>query len=255
MKGSLLYRRAVIGIALAALTVPASAAEVAAAVAANFSAAINTLGTKFEQATGHRLIASFGSTGKLYAQIRNGAPFDVLLAADDVRPRRLEVEGFAVTGTRFTYAIGRLALWSPDPKLVDAGAAVLHEGRFAHLAVANSKTAPYGAAAEQVLRRLGIWGRLAPRLVRGENISQTFQFVSTGNAALGFVALAQVRALPESERGSYWIVPANMHDTLRQEAVLLKHGAENPAARALLDYLRTPDVKSLIRDLGYSTSP
>lgn len=253
MKPTPSYRCAIAGVLFFGLAAPAFAGEVTAAVAANFTAAMNKLTPKFERATGHTLVTSFGSTGKLYAQIKNGAPFDVFLAADDERPKRLETEGVAVAGTRFTYAVGQLALWSPDEKLVDAKGTVLRNAGFGHLAVANSKTAPYGAAAEQVLRRLGIWERIEPRLVRGENITQTFQFVSTGNAALGLVALAQVRALPASQRGSYWVVPAEMHDALRQDAVLLKRGAKNTAARALLDYLRTPDVKSMIQNLGYST--
>jgi len=240
---------------LIALMAPAFAGEVTAAVASNFATAINQLAPGFERVTGHKLVASFGATGKLYAQIRNGAPFDVLLAADDDHPKRLEAEGVAVAGTRFTYAIGRLALWSPDPHRVDANGAVLRDGRFAHLAVANAKTAPYGAAAEQVMRRLGVWDRLEPRLVRGENIAQTFQFVITGNAELGFVALAQVRALPPARRGSHWLVPAELHEPLRQEAVLLRRGADKAAARALLDYLRASDVKSIIQNLGYATPP
>jgi len=248
-------RRGALGALFIALSVSASAGEVTVAVASNFSAAFNKLAPDFERSSGHKLTASFGATGKLYAQIRNGAPFDVLLAADDERPRRLETEGVTVAGTRFTYAIGRLALWSPDPKMVDANGAVLKSDRFAHLAVANAKTAPYGAAAEQTLRRLGVWERLASRLVRGENVTQTFQFVSTGNAALGFVALAQVRALAPARQGSYWIVPAKLYKPLRQDAVLLKRGADNAAARALLDYLRAPDVKSMIQDLGYLTLP
>ena len=225
------------------------------AVASNFSVVINRIAPEFEKTTGHRLIASFGSTGKLYAQIRNGAPFDVLLAADDEHPKRLEADSVAVAGTRFTYAIGRLALWSPQPNFVDASADVLRHGQFAHLAIANAKTAPYGAAAEQVMRRLGVWERLAPRLVRGENITQTFQFVSTGNAALGFVALGQVRTLPPARQGSHWLVPAELHEPLRQEAVLLRRGADKAAARALLDYLRASDVKSIIQNLGYATPP
>jgi len=228
---------------------------VTAAVAANFTVAMQKLAPDFEQATGHKLVASFGSTGKLYAQIRNGAPFDVLLAADEERPRRLEAEGLAVAGSRFTYATGQLALWSPDPKVVDAGGSVLREGQFAHLAIANPKTAPYGVAAEQVLRRLGVWDLVESRLVRGENITQTFQFVSSGNAALGLVALAQVQALTPARRGSYWIVPTNLHDPLRQDAILLRRAAKNVAARALLDYLRTPAATSAIRHLGYITSP
>lgn len=230
----------------------ATAAELTAAVAANFTTAIKRLAPDFERASGHRLRPSFGSTGKLYAQIKNGAPFDVFLAADATRPRLLETQGDAVAGTRFTYAVGRLVLWSPKAGVVDARGDVLQTGNFARLAIANAKTAPYGAAAEQALRRLGVWHRLEPRLVRGENITQTFQFVSTGNAPLGLVALAQVRALPATQQGSQWLVPAALHDPLRQDAVLLKHGADNVAARAFLAYLRSPKAQSIIQALGYS---
>jgi molybdate transport system substrate-binding protein len=247
-------RRALyVGVLLASLGAPVAADDVTVAVAANFTNAINRLTPGFERTTGHKLVTSFGSTGKLYAQIRNGAPFDVFLAADEARPKRLEAEGAAVPNTRFTYAIGRLVLWSPDPDAVDPDGAVLRTGKFAHLAIANAKTAPYGAAAEQVLHRLGVWAHVAPRLVRGENITQTFQFVSTGNAALGLVALAQVRSLPPMRQGSQWIVPDQLHDPLRQDAVLLARGADNGAARAFLAYLRSPTVKSIIRGLGYST--
>lgn len=233
----------------------AAADETTVAIAANFTTAIQRLASEFNRATGHQLLASFGSTGKLYAQIKNGAPFDVFLAADERRPKLLESEGYAVPGTRFTYAIGRLVLWSPEAGVVDPHGNVLRTGNFARLAIANAKTAPYGAAAEQILRRSGLWKELAPRLVRGENITQTFQFVSTGNVPLGFVALAQVRALPAARRGSQWLVPAGLYDPLRQDAVLLKHGADNAAARAFLEYLRSPTVKSVIRELGYSTPP
>jgi molybdate transport system substrate-binding protein len=231
----------------------AQANEVRAAVAANFAVAMNRLAPAFERATGHRLSVSFGSTGKLYAQITNGAPFDVLLAADDERPKKLETEGYSVRGTRFTYAVGHLVLWSPDPAIIDANGEVLRTGDFSRLAIANAKTAPYGAAAEQALRRLGVWERVTPRLVRGENISQTFQFVSSGNAALGLVAAAQVRALPAARHGSQWLVPAQLHDPLLQDAVLLKHGANNVAARAFLEYLRSPQARLVIADLGYSS--
>lgn len=243
------------GALLTSLAASAGAAEVTAAVAANFTVATERLAPAFERATGHKLIASFGSTGKLYAQIRNGAPFDVFLAADERRPKLLESAGYAVPGSRFTYAIGRLVLWSPDPTVVDSGAVVLRDGNFAHLAIANPKTAPYGAAAEQVIRHLGLWARLAPRLVRGENIAQTFQFVSTGNARLGFVALAQVRALPATRRGSQWLVPATFYDPLRQDAVLLRRSAGSTAARAFLDYLRSPEAQAIIHQLGYATPP
>jgi molybdate transport system substrate-binding protein len=231
----------------------AVADDVIAAVAANFTGAINRLMPDFERRTGHKLAPSFGATGKLYAQIKNGAPFDVLLAADDEYPRKLALEGFADPATRFTYAIGRLALWSAKPGLVDDHGEILRTGNFAHLAIANPKSAPYGAAAVQVMRRLGVWERVASRLVYGESITQTFQFVSTGNALVGFVALAQVRALPAAETGSYWLVPADLHDPLRQEAILLQRAANNKAARAFLDYLRSPDAKSIIEQLGYAT--
>lgn len=244
-----------VALALAILTVPAGAADVTAAVAANFTAAIRRLAPDFENATGDRLLASFGSTGKLYAQIRNDAPFDVFLAADQERPRLLEQQGDAVAGSRFTYAVGQLVLWSADPNTVDANGEVLRRGDFAHLAIANPKTAPYGAAAEQTLRRLGVWNRLQPQLVRGENITQTFQFVSSGNAALGLVAASQLRALPASRRGSQWPVPDRLHDPLRQDAVLLKRGAANSAAHRFLEYLRSPRALSIIHDLGYATPP
>lgn len=234
-------------------TAASLAADVTVAVAANFTAAIRRLTPEFEHATGHKLVASFGSTGKLYAQIKNGAPFDVFLAADEKRPKLLESEGAAVAGTRFTYAVGRLVLWSPKPGVVDARGDVLRTGNFPRLAIANAKTAPYGAAAEQALHRLGVWERVAARLVRGENISQTFQFVSSGNAALGLVAAAQVRALPEARRGSQWIVPVDKYDPLRQDAVLLKHGANNAAAHAFLAYLKSAATRSVIEDLGYFT--
>jgi molybdate transport system substrate-binding protein len=233
----------------------AQAEQVTVATAANFTAAMQRLAPDFERASGHKLVSSFGATGKLYAQISNGAPFDVLLSADDATPAKLEMEGFAVTGTRFTYAIGRLVLWSPQSGVVDENGAILKSGDFAHLAIANPKTAPYGAAAEQALRRLGAWDRLTPRLVYGENIAQTFQFVHTGNAQLGFVALAQVRALPPDRHGSQWLVPESLHEPLRQDAVLLKRAADKPAARAFLDYLRSPKARAIIEDLGYATAP
>lgn len=241
-------------LALLAFSAPARADQVNVAVAANFTGALQRLGTEFERATGHRLVSSFGATGKLYAQIVNGAPFDALLAADDRTPRRLEQEGVGVPGTRFTYAVGQIVLWSPTPGAVDERGEVLKTGDFAHLAIANPKTAPYGAAAEQALRRSETWNRVASRLVYGENIAQTFQFVNSGNAALGFVALAQVRALTESQRGSQWLVPATLYDPLRQDALLLKRGANNKGARAFLEFLRSARARAVIEELGYSTT-
>lgn len=234
---------------------PVTAGDVTVAAAANFTAGLNRLGADFERRSGHKVIASFGATGKLYAQIKNGAPFDLLLAADAGHPRRLETEGLAVPGTRFTYATGRLALWSAKPGVVDKDGEILRRGEFAHVAIANPKAAPYGAAAIQVLQRLGVEERVRPRLVQGENITQAFQFVSTGNALLGFVAWAQVRTLPAAQAGSYWLVPTELHHPLHQDAVLLKRAADLAAARAFLDYLRSPPARSIITELGYTTPP
>lgn len=237
------------------LVLPVTAADVTVATAANFTAAINRLAPDFERRSGHKIVASFGATGTLYAQIKNGAPFDMLLAADAEHPRRLETEGLAVPGTRFTYATGRLVLWSAKPGVVDKDGDILRRGEFAHLAIANPKTAPYGAAAIQVLQHLGVEERVRPRIVQGENITQAFQFVSTGNALLGFVAWAQVRVLPTAQAGSYWLVPAELHNPLHQDGVLLKRAAGLPAARAFLDYLRSREARSIIAELGYTTPP
>lgn len=230
---------------------PVWAGDVAVAVAANFTDVTRQLVPRFEAATGHRVKASFGSTGKLYAQIENGAPFEVFLAADAARPRRLEENGLAVAGSRFTYARGRLLLWSAEPARVDAAGRVLEDGGFQHLAIANPKTAPYGVAAQQVLEGLGLWPRLQRRLVRGDNIAQTFQFVATGNAELGFIAKSQVMALPAGERGSSWEVEERLHRPIEQQAVLLTRGKDNGAATAFLDYLRGDTAQKLIEGFGY----
>lgn len=229
----------------------AQAGEVQVAVAANFAGPMETLAAQFQKDTGHKAVVASGATGKFYAQIRNGAPFEVLLSADDETPARLEAEGHAVARSRFTYAVGRLVLWSAKANYVDAAGAVLKTGDFKHLAIANPKTAPYGAAAVAVIDKLGLTARLQPRLVQGENIAQAFQFASTGNAELGFVAQAQVWRDGKFTAGSGWIVPATMHAPIRQDAALLTKGARNPAAQALLDYLRTDKAKALIRAYGY----
>jgi len=229
----------------------AHAGEVQVAVAANFTGPMEKLAEQFQKDTGHKAIVASGATGKFYAQIRNGAPFEVLLSADDETPARLEAEGQAVAKSRFTYAVGRLVLWSAKANYVDATGAVLKTGDFTHLAIANPKTAPYGAAAVAVIDKLGLTARLQPRLVQGENIAQAFQFASTGNAELGFVAQAQVWRDGKFTAGSGWIVPATMHAPIRQDAALLTRGAKNPAAQALLDYLRTDKAKALIRAYGY----
>ena len=237
--------------AVALLAGPAQADRVQVAVAANFSAPMQRLAANFEATSGHKLDVSLGSTGKFYAQIRNGAPFEVLLSADDETPARLVAEGSAVTGSAFTYAIGRLVLWSAQPGFVDAQGAVLQQGRFKHLALANPKTAPYGAAAIEALGRLGLLDALRPKFVQGENIAQTQQFVATGNAELGFVALSQVWRDGAINTGSAWVVPATLHAPLRQDAVLLLPGRDKPAAKALLAYLRGNAARALIKSFGY----
>lgn len=230
----------------------AHAAEVAVAVAANFGVPMRKIASQFEVATGHRAVLSFGSTGRFYAQIGQGAPFDVLLAADDETPARLQREGRAVDGTRYTYAIGRLVLWSRDGGVVDDAGQVLRTGRFERLALADARLAPYGRAAVETLTRLGLREALEPRFVVGENIAQAHQFVATGNAALGFVALSQVQADGRIAQGSAWVVPQELHAPIRQDAVLLQRGRDNPAAVALLEYLRGDAARAMIRDFGYA---
>lgn len=234
------------------LSRPALAAEVKVAVAANFAAPMQKIAADFERDTGHKAQLSFGATGKFYAQIKNGAPFEILLAADDEIPARLEKEGFAASGSRFTYAIGQLALWSARPGYVDDMGEVLKQDTFEHLAIANPRLAPYGAAAVETLTRLGLLGRVEGRLVQGENIAQAFQFVSTGNAELGFVALSQVYVGGKLKSGSAWIVPANLHKPIRQDAVVLARGRDNPAAAALARFLKTDKARAVINSYGYA---
>lgn len=228
----------------------AQAGVVRVAVAANFTTAMKEIAGAFEHHTGDRVLLSFGSTGSLYAQIRHGAPYDVFLAADERRPRLLEQAGVAVKGSRFTYAVGRLVLWSAKSGVVDAKGEVLKHGKFARLAIANPKTAPYGSAAKQVLEHLKLWHTLAPRIVRGENIAQTYQFVATGNAELGFVALSQVMQIGG---GSRWPVPHDLYSPIRQQAVLLKRGKDNAAAHALIAYLKGKAGRAVIEHFGYAT--
>lgn len=231
---------------------PARAGEVVVAVAANFAGPMARLAEDFRAATGHVVKASAGATGKFYSQIvSGGAPFEVLLSADDETPRRLVAEGRAVAGTQFTYAVGQLVLWSARPGLVDDQGAVLASGRFTRLAIANPKTAPYGRAAVEVLQARGLQAALAPKLVTADSIAQAWQFVATGNAELGFVALAQVAVPGRPPAGSLWRVPASLHGEIRQDAVLLNAGARNPAARALLDHLQSAPARALIAAYGY----
>ena len=236
---------------IAAIAGLAHAEEVQVAVAANFTAPMQQIASQFEQDTGHKAVLSFGATGKFYAQIVNGAPFELLLSADDETPARLEKEGHGVPGSRFTYAIGKLVLWSADPALVDAQGKILKKGGFRHLAIANPKTAPYGAAAVQTMTQMGVLGTLQPLFVQGENIAQTHQFVTTGNAELGFVALSQVFKDGKVTGGSAWIVPAGLYDPIRQDAVVLARGKDKPAAAALAAYLKGDKAKAVIRAFGY----
>lgn len=221
------------------------------AVAANFAAPMKQLAAAFEKRSGHKAILSVGSTGKFYAQIINGAPFDVLLAADDETPAKLEKEGAAVTGTRFTYAVGRLVLWSAKPGTVDANGAVLMRNDFKHLAISTPKLAPYGAVAIETLTQMGLLAALQPKLVTGDSSGQTFNMVSSGNAELGFVAKSQVFENGLLKTGSAWVVPAHLHSPLRQDAVLLMRAANNPAAQQLLMFLKTPQASAIMASFGY----
>ncbi len=244
------FRLACLALSLAAFVPRAFAEEALVAVAANFAAPMEALEAAFEKESGHALTVSIGATGKLYAQIANGAPFDILLAADAERPERLEAEGRAVAGSRFTYAVGRLALWSADPALIgEDGAALLREGKFRRLAIANPDLAPYGAAAMEVLEGLGLAGTLRPRIVMGENIGQAFAMVASANAELGFVALSQIAG---DDRGSRWIPPSDSYAPIRQDAVLLARAAENEAALAFLAYLKSDEARAVVEKYGYA---
>lgn len=240
-------------LALAALLLSGSALadDVSVAVAANFTAPMQKIAADFEKTSGHKVQLTFGATGKFYAQIKNGAPFDILLSADDETPLLLEKDGAAVTGSHFTYAIGKLVLWSAKPGLVDGKGEVLKQGAFAHLALANPKTAPYGAAGLEVLKKLGLYDAIQPKIVQGENIAQTHQFIATGNAELGFVALSQVFRDGKVSEGSAWLVPKNLYTQIRQDAVLLNKGKDSKAADALLKYLKSDPARTIIRGYGY----
>jgi molybdate transport system substrate-binding protein len=227
------------------------AGEVRVAVASNFTAPMNAIAAEFARDTGHKALLSFGSSGKFYAQIKNGAPFQMFLSADDDKPALLEKEGMTVAGSRFTYAVGTLVLWSARPGYVDDKGEVLKEGRFAKLALANPRLAPYGSAAIETMTALGVVAALQSRFVQGENIAQTWQFVSTGNAELGFVALSQLMQDGKLTSGSAWVVPAKLHTPIRQDAVILASGQGNAAAGALAKYLKGDKAKAIIRAYGY----
>lgn len=248
-----MHRLACITCVLLACCSGTAALTVRVAVASNFAPALAALAPDFERLSGHQIALSAGSTGKLYTQICQGAPFDVLLAADQAAPVRLIAQGLAVADSRYTYAQGKLVLWSMQPGLVDAQGLVLGRASFRHLAYATPETAPYGAAALQTLTRLGLKDALAARTVHGESLGQTYSFVASGNAELGFVALAQVYENGRLRRGSAWTVPAHLYEPLLQDAVLLRHGRENAAAAALLTHLKSPQTRAALRALGYDT--
>jgi molybdate transport system substrate-binding protein len=227
------------------------AADLRVAVAANFAAPMQKIAAAFETQTGHKALLSIGSTGKFYAQIRNGAPFQLLLAADTETPAKLEDEHLAVRGSRFTYAVGRLVLWSAQPGIVDDKGDVLRRPADTRIALADPKLAPYGAAAIEALGRLGLLDTLRPRLVQGESIAQAYQFAATGNALFGFVALSQVMEGGRIAKGSAWVLPANLYAPIRQDAVLLAHGKNDAAAAALAAFLRGEQARAIMRAYGH----
>ena len=244
-------RRLLMRIATICLLLSASigaADEIFVAVASNFAATLKAIATRFEAASGHKIHISTGATGKQYAQIRHGAPFDVFFAAESRRPQLLESEGFALPGSRFTYALGKLVLWSPEAAYVDSHGKVLRNGKFRHLAMANPRLAPYGKAAREVLQAMGLWQRLQDRIVRGENIGQAFQFVKSGNAELGLVAWPQIRRDGQPVPGSYWSIPGSLYSPIEQQAVMLKPSL---AAREFVAFVKSREARALIHDAGY----
>jgi molybdate transport system substrate-binding protein len=249
---SISFPRSLVALALAACALVARADEIQVAVAANFTEAAKKIAADFEKDTGHTVKLSFGATGAFYAQINAGAPFDLLLAADEATPEKLVKEGKALGETRRTYAIGKLVLWSADPSLVDAGGAVLKSDKFRHVAIADPKLAPYGAAAQQAMQRLGVAAALEPKLVTAGNIGQAYQFVSTGNAELGFVALGQVQP-PDGSKpaGSMWIVPADLYTPLKQDMVVLSSTKSRAAATAFANYMADDKARATIKAYGY----
>lgn len=226
------------------------AGEVRAAVAANFTVPVQKIAEQFQADTGHSVKASYGSTGKFYSQIRNGAPFDVLLAADDTTPDRIGKEGLGDAASRFTYAIGKLVLWSKKPGYVDARGEVLR-GKFDKLAIANPRLAPYGVAAQETLESLGLWSGLQGRIVMGESISQTQQFADSGNADLAFIALSQTLKDGKTIEGSQWVVPGHLFNPIRQDAIMLTSVQDREATEAFMKYLKGAKAIAIIKSFGY----
>ena len=230
----------------------ARAGMIQVAVSANFTAPMQQIAANFEKETGNTVQLTFGATGKFYAQIKNGAPFEVLLAADDQVPERLAKEGFGVASSCFTYAIGKLVLWSATPNFVDSNGEVLKQGHFQHIAIANPTLAPYGAAAMDVIGKMGLLPTLQERIVLGDNVAQTQQFISTGNAELGFIALSQVLKDGKINGGSMWLVPPTLYHPIRQDAIILSKGKGKPAVDALMTYLRSSKTTAIIKSYGYT---
>jgi len=240
---------AVATLALGLLAPATKAGEAKVAVAANFTNAAKEIAALFETSTSDKAVFSFGSTGQLYTQISQGAPFEVFLAADQERPKKAVADDLAVPGTLFTYATGKIVLYSREPGVVN-GEAILKTAAFNKIAIANPVTAPYGAAAVQAMKALGVYDALSAKFVQGNNIAQSFQFVDSGNAAVGFVALSQIAL---HDKGSRWIVPETLYSPIAQDAVLLKRGAENPVARAFLAFLKGPEARAVKEKYGYGS--
>lgn len=241
-----------IGLLMMATSVIASAENVSVAVAANFKETLQEISANFQRATGHTVSISSEGSGKIVAQIKNGADYDIFLSADQAKPIKLEKEGGIVPGSRFTYAVGKLALWSATPGVVDSKGSILERGGYQHLAIADPKLAPYGLAATQVLQKYGLAEKITPWLVVGKNIGTTFSYVQTGNAEIGFVALSQIYKNGKlTHGGSYWLVPSSYYKPIKQDAVLLPHGRNNAAAVALMKYLKSPAARKVMKSYGY----
>jgi len=246
----MLFRLILLFVILVFVPAYSFATEIRVAVASNFKETIATLAQRFEANSDYKVTLSFGSTGKHYAQIKNGAPFDVFLAADVRRPKLLEEEGVAVSGSRFTYAIGKIVLWSPNKDSIDADVKVLEYDEFRYLSIANPKLAPYGLAAKEILLARNLWDRLSKKIVRGENVAQAFQFIKSGNAELGFVAYSQIKSPKHKIDGSFWVVPQVLYTPIKQQAVIIK---DSEAAREFISFVRSKEALKTIRDYGYDT--
>lgn len=247
-----LANKRMLGILLLAFISPlSSAGQLSVAVAGNFYKPLQVISAQYQALTGDKILLSVGATGQLYAQLINGAPFEILLAADRASPSKLVEQGLAVKGSQFTYAKGKLLLWSSDPSLVDDAGEILRSPQIVHLAIANPKTAPYGAAAIDVLKNLGVYQQLKDKIVEGQSVGQSFQQISSGVVSLGIIALSQLVVDNKIASGSGWVIPTTLYQPIEQDAVLLIKGTTNPIAKDFLRYLQTPECKEIIRSFGY----